>query len=337
MNTPAISVIMSVFNAEKYIKESVESILNQTFTDFEFLIFDDCSTDSSIQIIKSFNDRRIKIISNPQNIGLTKTLNKGLAAASGKYIARMDADDIALPERFAKQFQFMELNPEVTLLGTAFKSFGNFTATTIYSTEHNEIRWKQLYECHMLHPSVMIRRDFLTKNNLWYDESFPQAQDYDFWARISQVGKLANLPEVLMHYRQCNDNVTHTKSGGQNAGIKRVRQYLFSKLGVKQISDAELNIFKKTAYHEYGVGEVYLLALKSLLEKIYAASNTSGYFEHDFIAKKLYSMWFHACYNNIIHCSESREIFLSSEISTLQGDSRGKTKFLLKKIVGRLL
>ncbi|HXK49687.1 MAG TPA: glycosyltransferase family 2 protein, partial [Clostridiales bacterium] len=116
--TPAISVIMSVYNSEQYLQESIDSILDQTFNDFEFIITDDCSTDGSFEIIKSYAmlDKRIKYFRNSENIGLTKSLNLMLDIAKGKYIARMDSDDISMPDRFSKQFDFMENNPEIGVL-----------------------------------------------------------------------------------------------------------------------------------------------------------------------------------------------------------------------------
>ena len=157
--TPAISVLMSVFNSDKYLHEAIDSILKQTFTDFEFIIINDASTDSSVNIIKSYNDIRIVLIENETNIGLTNSLNKGIKRATGKYIARMDADDIALPFRFAEQFSFMELHAEIGICGTWVETFNEKGKIVVwdYPETHEKIICRQFFNVGFAHPTVMFR------------------------------------------------------------------------------------------------------------------------------------------------------------------------------------
>ena len=183
MHEKIISVILPVFNGEKYIRESVESILCQTFKEFEFIIIDDGSTDKSVEIIKSFNDSRIKLLRNNENKGIIFSLNKGIEEATGKYIARMDGDDIACPERLKIQFEFMERNPEVGICGTFVKRFGSILRRGLLKlpVSNDEIKVNSLFFCSFVHPTVMFKKEVLTKNDLKYSEDFKGVEDYNLW------------------------------------------------------------------------------------------------------------------------------------------------------------
>ena len=181
---PKISVLMPAYNVEKYIAESIESILNQTFTDFEFLIINDGSTDGTAQIIKEYakKDKRIRFIDNKKNQGLIAVLNQGLDLCTGEYIARMDSDDISLPERFAKQVEYMEMHPECGLLGTAGQNFGADT-NTYYSPEHVDM-FDLLRGVGFYHPSVMMRKSVMDKYNLRYDPRYYLVEDWRFFIGV---------------------------------------------------------------------------------------------------------------------------------------------------------
>lgn len=197
----SISVVMSVYNGELHIKEAMESILSQTFADFEFVIINDASTDTTESIIKSFNDPRIKLIKNDKNLGLAKSLNIGLDLAKGKYISRMDADDISLPERFQKQFDFMEENPGIDVCGSWYEFIGARTGVVKYPLKDDEVKANMFfYDC-ICHPSVFIRKESLDKHRLRYNEEFRYAQDYELWCRGIKDLKFANMPCVLLKYR----------------------------------------------------------------------------------------------------------------------------------------
>ncbi|MDP2685106.1 MAG: glycosyltransferase [bacterium] len=180
-----ISVLIAVYNAENTIKTAIGSILNQTFQDFEIIIIDDKCTDKTIDVIKEFEDSRIKIISNEHNMGQIKSLNKGLSFCSGKFIARMDADDISLPQRFELQVQAFEKNPELVLVGTTgFKSFpnGRVKKLTYYPRNAEALRFFSMFKSPINHISVMIRQEYL-KNTDIFDESYIIATDWDLWSR----------------------------------------------------------------------------------------------------------------------------------------------------------
>jgi len=207
---PKISVIMPIYNCEEYLKEAVESILNQTFTDFEFIIVNDGSVDKSLSILREFEqkDKRIKIISR-ENRGLIYSLNEGVKLAQGKYIARMDGDDISLPERFEKQVKFMEDNKLVVCgtWATVIDSFGNIIRYYTYPPiGNNRIRLYSFFHCPFIHPSTMLEKNVLEKVGGY--KNYKNIEDYELWTRIIYKNNIGNIGEMLMKYRIHNNQIT---------------------------------------------------------------------------------------------------------------------------------
>lgn len=198
---PAVSVIMPVYNCVSYIKESVDSILSQTFRDFEFLIIDDHSTDGTFEYLQTLQDTRIKLTRKPHNTGYVRSLNMALDMAQGEYIARMDGDDISLPERFSKQVGFMNSHPDVLVVGTCYKFLGTDQVVKMPQT-YEEAKVISIMHVPVAHPTAFIRRSVLNSNQLRYNEKMEPAEDYDLWTRILDIGKIENLPETLLLYRR---------------------------------------------------------------------------------------------------------------------------------------
>ena len=204
--TPTVSVLMPVYNAARYLAEAVDSILGQTFADFEFLIVDDGSTDRSLTILQRYaaRDRRIRLTSRP-NTGYTVALNELLRLARGELVARMDADDVALPERLLRQVDYLRAHPDVVCVGTAVQLVdegGRYLRDGHPGMDHAEIQERALAgDCPLTHPSVMMRRAAVEAVGGYHAE-FQPAEDLDLWLRLGEVGRLTNLPEVLMKYRQ---------------------------------------------------------------------------------------------------------------------------------------
>lgn len=207
---PRVSVIMPVFNGERYLDEAVRSILDQTFSDFEFIIIDDGSTDRTSAILKSYTDVRIKVV-DQRHQGLVASLNQGLAIARGGYVARMDGDDIAFPHRLEKQVTFLRTHPGTGILGTACRLIdanGRDLGFRQWPINDLEIRWVSLLSSPFGHPTVMICRDILSRNGLKYEEAFQGVEDYGFWTRVLNYTCGWNLGEPLLRYRMHEDSVT---------------------------------------------------------------------------------------------------------------------------------
>lgn len=209
--TPQLSVIMSTYNNASTVGDAVASILGQSFPDFEFILIDDGSTDNTGAILSGFADQRLKLLRNDTNIGLTRSLNIAIAISSGRYLARQDADDISMPQRFEKQFRFLDTHPDVALLGTAratLDNSGNIIATTKLP-EHPDYNRFLKSNC-LVHGSIMLRREVMEKVG-GYNEDFRLSQDYELWLRIARTYRIANLLEPLYGVRRHSERITLTK------------------------------------------------------------------------------------------------------------------------------
>jgi len=206
---PQISVLMPVYNSEEvFLREAIESILQQTFSDFEFVIVNDGSTNNAEDVILSYSDSRIKYITQ-QNQGVARALNFGLSQCTGKYVARMDSDDIAMPNRFEKQIEYMEAHPEVSILGSAMEHFPQKCVIFLAETDIEIKDYMTWIGSPVPHPTVMIRREFLVKNNL----SYPNCciEDFALWLKCKHLCNFHNLREVLLKYRIHEAQTTQQK------------------------------------------------------------------------------------------------------------------------------
>lgn len=207
---PLVSVIIPVHNAEKYIRDSILSILEQTYKNIELVIIDDASTDNSLNIINEINDDRIIVIKNETNLKQSMTRNKGLALAKGKYIANMDADDVCKKNRILKQVEFMERNTDIDVCGAFLRAFGNGKNYIMrFPTDKHDLMVRSIYATPFGHPTVMIRKSSIEKYNIKYDKNYTYSQDFELWSRIAFNGaKFANIPEELFLYRVSNNQIS---------------------------------------------------------------------------------------------------------------------------------
>jgi len=234
MERPKLSIIMSVYNEEKYLREAMDSILNQTFRDFEFLIINDCSTDSSREIILSYPDPRIRLIDNTVNIGLTCSLIKGLQLAAGEYIARQDADDISLPRRLEKQINFLHQNATVGLVGTSpivINEEGKCLFVIPVLTGIKELKKELENGNQFTHGSVVFRKKCIEQVGS-YRKEFKVAQDYDLWLRLSKFFNLANISEPLYKWRLDINSIS---------GKQRISQDQYAAIAIKLHKERQLS------------------------------------------------------------------------------------------------
>ena len=285
-----ISVITCVYNTPiEYLKDAVKSILSQTHQNFEYFIVDDCSKED-LYTDDLFSDSRITIIRLQENSGAAVARNAALDRATGKYIAIMDSDDISLPDRFEKQVEYMEDNPDVVACGTWFTYFGDKDHDVKYVIDDNEY-----YRCCLLfnnyptilNPSAMIRRDVLEKNHIRYDARLRKAQDYGMWVTLSQYGKCTNLKEVLVKYRWHTSQITqqlYTYDTNPYNWIIISEQ--FQKLGVT-FDENETELLKLN----YRRLEVDSYQYWVILNKILAANQQSGFFVQEKLQRRIDEQW----------------------------------------------
>jgi len=214
MKNPKISVVMPVFNSEKFLIEAIQSILSQTYQNFEFIIVDDASTDKSLSISEEYakKDNRIKVIKNKFNKGIAISRNIGIRNSKGKYIATQDSDDISNPERLIKQFMFLDKNPDVGVVGSHIRIFGdNGESYRFYNQNDKDLRNKIFFYSPIAQPASMIRKKVF-KDVGYYDEKYPPCEDLDLWFRIGNKYKFANIQEILINYRERNESATYKKT-----------------------------------------------------------------------------------------------------------------------------
>jgi len=234
MTDPKVTVLMPVYNGETYLNEAIESVLEQTFTAFEFLIINDGSTDRSVKIIESYDDSRIRLVHNETNLKLISTLNKGLDLARGEYIARMDADDVMLPQRLEKQTQYLDANPQIRVVGSWWKNVDEHGKSLGYTRVPTED-----YACAFMifekgegpvgHPCVMYRTEIIRQ--LGYRSEYVDTEDTDLWFRVISLGhKISNIPEVLMLYRVHDEQICQKSRVQSQAHDRALSNFLSEKL-----------------------------------------------------------------------------------------------------------
>lgn len=272
---PKITVLMPVYNCALYVGEAIDSILNQTFTDFEFLIIDDASTDETVSIINTYTDHRINLIEKPKNTGYTNSLNYGLSIARGEYIARMDGDDISLPERFAKQVAFMDLHSKVVVCGTTYSIIDSKVIKHV-PISHEDIKVQLLQKNSFGHPTVMLRKTVLDDNSIIYDTTKEPAEDYDLWVRLLAYGEFYNLSEVLLKYRVHDTQVSVNRAKQKFDNYYKIKKQILKLLEAPLTKD-ENNVLERIIFRDaisYKEFEVF----KSIKQKLLEA-NEEGVFK----------------------------------------------------------
>ncbi|WP_199883818.1 glycosyltransferase family 2 protein [Anaerosinus massiliensis] len=282
-NKVKVTVLMPVYNAEQYLKEAIESILKQTFKNFEFLIINDGSTDHSEEIIRAYKDSRIRLICNERNSGLIYTLNKGLKLANGEYIVRMDADDISYIDRLEKQVAFMENNLGIGVCGTWLETFGNGKSDVWkYSVEHEQIKAQLLFYSSMAHATIIIRTALVMKYQLFYDSSYLYAEDYHLWTKCIDLFRFSNLQEVLYKYRLHDESFTQQMRGIQSGTAKKIREKNLANIGLNFDKD-EVDLFNQIcSYNIIEKSRNKLFLMLNLLNKIFIILNSKNQYNENF-------------------------------------------------------
>lgn len=293
--TTLVSVLMPVYNAEQHLREAVESILAQTHTALELVIVNDGSTDGSEAIIRSYQDPRIRLLKNPENKGLIYSLNYGIAACRGSYIARMDADDISLPERIAAQLDFMEHHPDVGVCGCDYSQFGAGSERFYKAlSSHDEILAQLLFNSSVVHPSLMLRRSALDGLDPVFNAGYAHSEDYELWSKLILRTRFAAVPRHLFRYRIHAGQVTQKHSEQQLASANRVRAELLMNLGFTANS-GELELLAQMAGHQLFTQKDQLNRLEQFLERLISQNENARRIDPATFRKVLAYKWYTAC------------------------------------------
>ena len=318
---PEVSVIMPVFNGEKYLRSAIDSVLSQTFTNFEFIIINDGSTDDSLSIITSYKDKRIIVINNEKNIQIIETLNKGIALAKGAYIIRMDCDDVCRKNRFALQVAFMNKHTDIGASGCYFNLLLNNKRVKMDSPlTTDEINCFLIFNSPIAHPTAIIRTDALNKNQLQYSKEYLHAEDYFLWSQINKNAKLANIPHYLLDYRVHSHQITKLADSGdeKHTSLLKVRAIQLIDFGIG-FTEKELLIHHKisdgsgvNSKEEIDIAEVWLLRLLKHNLQVKRLNN-------DYLKKIIIERWIRLCiattglYNGFLRAIKS-DIYVNNKL-----------------------
>lgn len=263
---PKVSVLMSVYNGTQYLREAMDSILAQTFADFEFLIVDDCSTDNSPAILKEYADKdsRVRVITNEFNLGLTKNLNKMISESRGEYLARFDCDDVSLPDRFKDQVAYLNEHAQcgmVSLWADVIDGQGQYVRTIKYPTTNSELQKALIRYNPFFHPGLMMRKSAVLDVGP-YDATWRFAQDYELYFRIAKKYELGNVPRVLLKYRETGGSITGSKNKQQIGFVIKAKK--------KAISEGQYPKWNYVYLGKQYVSQMLPVPLKRFIKKILA-------------------------------------------------------------------
>lgn len=292
-SNPRVTVLMAVYNGEAYLSEAIDSILRQTFQDFEFLIVDDASTDQSLKIIQAQGNPSIRLVCNDENLGLAASLNRGLDLARGEYVARMDCDDVSLPTRLAKQVAFLDTNPDIGGCGTWVRYLANGAGKVVrYPSDPEIIRAGLLFNPLVAHPSVMLRKEPFSRYGLCYDPTLRRSQDYELWSRAAHHLLFSNVQEVLLLYRLHPAQARNVGRAEQQDTAERVRRTMLATLGIDP-TDEEMQTHQALATCRIGGGDRRLLGrANKWLYRLMAANRANKSFEEPAFTRMLVERWF---------------------------------------------
>lgn len=298
---PLISCVMSTYNRYEYVPEAVESILSQTYSNFELIVvLEKCENQEKIEkILKKYNDHRIIIIKNTERLGFSKSLNVGFDIAKGKYIARMDDDDISLPQRFEKQVEFLENNPDIGICGTNAKFFGKYNTVIGVETDPETLKTITLFRTPFIHPTVMMNRELINKYKLRYDPNY-FTEDYELWSRAVACFPISNIDEILLHYRANGENLT---SGDNEDKIhnshKKIMKNQFENYLKINPSENEIELIqgRKSVFEICYNFDQAIIMKKSFCTKIIEANKKCNFYDKQTIQKVFWNSQFNTPYN----------------------------------------
>ena len=282
----AVTVIMSVYNGEVYLRESIESILDQSHRDFFFVIVDDGSEDNTSQILKGYKDQRIRLLRNGENIGLTRTLNKVIPSITTPYYVLQDADDISVRNRLERLISFMEENPGIIACGSNYRVIGQDQQTN-FPIEHDDIRVSFFLGISaLIHPAI-FRTEVIHQQNIRYSERFRYAQDFKLWTDICRSFRVSNVNDILYLFRKHDHQVSETKSGAQRETVTRVCFEELDRFGI-QPTEKESILHEKLISRKEFQSCKNIRMLRKWLKKLIKQNRLSSYFPEESFQRQVY-------------------------------------------------
>jgi glycosyltransferase involved in cell wall biosynthesis len=330
--SPLVSVVMSVYNGETYLREAIDSILNQTFSDFEFIIINDGSSDNSLSIIQSYHDKRIVLIDNDGNKGLIFSLNKGLEIAKGAYIARMDADDVCMPERLNLQVKLFENQPSAMIIGSDYYLLAENKLRYIKNVNDSDYQKAVLlFAPCFCHPTVMMRNIFKAKS-IYYNQNFIHAEDYKLWTDLYALGDYFNINKPLLQYRNHSSQISNLKKDSQLQISSLIREQYLKQLNFS-LSPHQFEILNLIGNNNFIESIATLMDIEKCLLHLQVQNTIHKCFNNQSFKRFMFKFWLDSCGNTNLGLTAYSQFF-KSEISTyLNLSFSDKCIFLAKCLI----
>lgn len=321
---------MPVYNGQTYLHEAIESILNQTFTDFEFIIINDGSTDETVTILKTYTDSRIVLVQNDKNSGLIASLNKGIALAKSELIARMDADDIALPDRLANQFNYLKQHPHCKVIGGDHNNLHHGKITKVSNRyTSGQLKSILLFATCFIHPSVLFKKTEFT----FYNSEFLHVEDYELWTRLALQSELGHCEQPLIIYRSHSNQISQLNKAKQLESSARIRENYLKSLGF-QFTEKELQTHNLIGNNAFIKNESVLIDIENWLKSLVKQNEKINTIPINDFNGIIHKFWLDSCGNTALGLKAYRR-FIKSSLSSLKSINTSTTLLLAIKCLIR--
>ena len=335
---PRVTVLMPTYNVAPYVREAIESVLRQSYRDFELLVIDDCSTDETVDVVRGINDERIHIVQNEKNVGLAENLNRGLALIDSELVARMDGDDIAEPYWLEHEVAILDSHPEVGICSGGFERFGTVKSLVRFPEHHEDCMANMLFECSVIVPTFRI--SLYHDHGLRYStESFP-AEDYRFWAECLRVTKIYNLQETLFHYRMHPTQICTARREEQQQKVAAVRLFMLEWLSPDFSEEEKCYYTGQFMVPQIASRQDYR-ERQEFCQKMIEKNRSVGHFDKDSLRRRLNKHLMLTLYSTIVERYFNGGYSIPKYLRYLFGGLALKTgchyesRFLLKSLLGR--
>ena len=333
-----VTVLMPTYNVAPYVKEAIDSVLLQTYHDFELLVIDDCSTDNTVEVVRDIEDPRIHIVQNEKNVGLAENLNRGLSHITTEYVARMDGDDIAEPFWLEKEVAILDANPDIGICSGGFERFGTVKSLVRFPEHHEDCLANMLFECSVIVPT--FRMSLYRDHDLRYStEAFP-AEDYRFWAECLRITKMYNIQETLFHYRMHPTQICTACREEQQRKVAQVRRYMLEWLS-EDFNEEEQTYYTGQFMAPQIASKQDYQERKAFCRNLIEKNRNVGHFDEEALRRRLDKHLTLTLYSTIVdhYFKEGYSIpkymrYLSSGLALRTG-RKYETKFLMKSLLHR--
>lgn len=331
-----VTVLMPTYNVAPYVKEAIDSVLQQTYNDFELLIIDDCSTDDTISVVRGIKDPRIRIVQNDKNVGLAENLNRGLSRITTEYVARMDGDDIAEPFWLEREVAILDSHPDIGICSGGFERFGTVKSLVRFPEQHEDCMANMLFECSVIVPTfrMSLYRDYGLR---YSTDAFP-AEDYRFWAECLRVTRIYNIQETLFHYRMHPTQICTARREEQQRKVAQVRRYMLEWLS-EDFSEEEKEYYTDSFMAALIASKQDLQERKAFSRKMIDKNRSVGHFDEEALRRRLDKHLRLTLYSTIVEryfdggYSIPRYLRYLIDGLALRTGRKYETKFLLKSLL----